>query len=460
MAYLPMEPLLADDAGGIEKKNLETYRYTFFGYQCFEWISEYTTVVTREEAELVASELVLYGWISQILDKSDRANSTRDDSIVFKMGRSTLYYVTDRGRCILGWEGSSVVDTASDDSILDQEGLAQQQRSLANRLRYGDSSKKRQPSSNSSHKHDAPPSSSATSSSSASTISNEELCSPPINGGSGPVLAAGDHIEVEFPTNVGKKPSAPEVRNDLDKVTERLLQLRSPSSQTDNDSASSSRPSSMILSTSLCNPDTDFITSAPLDSPLDPHSHWSKLRQILEDPLSRMYFRDFVKSQFCEENVNIWVAYHNLRRKCSQHPKRHKELLRDTYAIYDTYLSPTAATEVNIDFGLRQEIIAYVTDHFVPVHHNRTVDGHVPFVSNGLHHTPQQVTIIVNGHTAECLRTLLKLYDRVNEHICRIMAQDSVPKFIKTEKYKNLMSKTPPPPATRRESIDLKTAAH
>ncbi|KAI9494327.1 hypothetical protein BDB00DRAFT_818740 [Zychaea mexicana] len=489
MAYLPMESLLADDAGGIDKKNLDDFRYAFYGYQAFEWISEYTTVVTREEAEMVAAEFVLYGWIAQVLDKSDRDNSIRDESVVFKMGRGTVYHVTSRGRSVLGWD--KPLDKELRGTVTDNQDIViMKQRGLAARLKHIEkpatvptaipSSKKNKqaPASTNTDAASSPSSAASTAPSTASSTYSAESQNPSSSDDSSTEIipnALEGTEGLEFAMPVGKAKleqghdtlQASQTATDIDEVTERLLQLRSTGSE------SPSRPSSAIFNNDTTHhhhhTETDFITSAPLDGsvPLDPNSHWAKLRQILEDSLIRMYFRDFMKSQFCEENVKIWVDYYNIRKKCKRGNVSTKELLRDAYAMYDNYLAPDATLEVNIDHGLRQEIISYVTNNFTIYsgddhqhqyhHHHRHHHTHgsshqVPFVATAFQPNQQQVTVVVNGHTNECLRALLRLYDRVNEHICRIMAQDSVPKFIKTDKYRELVAHPPAP--VRRNSIE------
>ncbi|KAI9310707.1 hypothetical protein BX666DRAFT_2003973 [Dichotomocladium elegans] len=458
---------------GIDKSELEEYQYAFFGYQAFEWISEYTTAATREEAELVASEFVLYGWISQVLDKSDRENSSKDESVTFKMGRNTMYHVTARGRQVLGWDKPY----ASDECLADtHEQVIQRQRVLASRLRHSSSNLTKSLTRTSGKavagehaggtgKHSGIASSISSGSSAEEPISDVEVNSDLVGENSALHGLSG----VEFVSPIVQTGEVQEPDNDpqknIDEVTERLLQLRSPSNafhphqrQDTTDSAAtntttSSRPSS------LCTQDSINVAA------LDPNSSWSKLRQILLDPLMRMYFRDFLKSQFCEENVNIWVDYYNLRKKVQRYnrhdagtsgtgPVSTRELLQDSYAIYDTYLGPTATAEVNIDHQLRQEIIAYVSATFTVYNNNiptasskaAAAGGSIPFVSTAFQPThQQQVTLLVNGHTGQCLKSLLRLYDRVDDHICRIMAQDSVPKFVKTEKYRELVAHSASP---------------
>ncbi|KAI7884558.1 hypothetical protein K492DRAFT_142726 [Lichtheimia hyalospora FSU 10163] len=481
MAYLPMESLMADDAGvlGIETKHLEEYQYTFFGYQAYEWICEYTTAVTKEEAETVAAEYVLYGWISQVLDKSDRDNSVKDDSVTFRMGRNTMYHVTSRGRQVLGWDRPS----SSVSSQLDRhEVIVQRQRTLASRLKSSSSNSniaintqskpvpinKTTPSV-STPSPTATTSSTPSSTSGDSTIDGDESSADALNGFQG---VEGLEFNMPMEQNDDKKQHAPAAttaqhKTDIDEVTERLLQLRANGQQKhDNGLGKSrkqsiSRPSSIIMGPSNSN-SIDFITSAPMETVLDPHSHWYKLRQILNDPLLRMYFRDFLKSQYCEENVNIWVNFYELRKKCNKGGLSSRELLQDGYSIYDTYLAPDAPSEVNINHALKQEIIAFIASNFTVHHSGSNTDGHhhqstltggVPFGANAFQPAGQQMTVIVNGHATQCLRSLLKLYERVNEHICRTMAQDAIPRFIKTDKYHQLtVQPRPTTSVTRRNS--------
>ncbi|KAG2221593.1 hypothetical protein INT45_005167 [Circinella minor] len=514
MAYLPMESLLADDAGGIDKRNLEEFQYAFYGYQAFEWISEFTTAVTREEAEMVAAEFVLYGWIAQVIDRSDRDNSARDDTILFKMGRGTVYHVTSRGRSVLGWDKPidkellAKVEDNYDIVLLKQRGLAVRLRQIEKPPPHSavptsiPSSKKKpqqqnmtpSPSVTDGVSHSSSSTSPSTASSTYSAESEDVVSSCASSTEIGPNALDGSE-GLEFAMPMGKDAveegsrqiRPPKQMTDIDEVTEKLLQLRctgnvnmestrsssndnsnpfdDPSPGTTSPTSNTSRPSSLIYNNTISNvhnniTETDFITSAPLDGSvsLDPNSHWAKLRQILEDPLIRMYFRDFVKSQFCEENVNIWVDYYNIRKKCKRGNVSPRELLRDAYDIYDTYIAPDARLEVNIDHALRQEIISYVANNFTIYsgdvqQQHRHNQGSVPFVANAFQPNQQQVTVVVNGHTNQCLRALLRLYDRVNEHICRIMAQDSVPKFIKTDKYRDLTTNSPTS-AARRNSID------
>lgn len=340
---------------GLQHHYLEEYTHTFFGYQCFEWLMQYTTVVNRGEADMVAGELVLYGWIAHILDKSDLGNNTFDDSVLFRTSRNALYHITERGRLVLGWADSrsSAKSVSSTSSQKDSNGKTKKQQ-------------KQQ----------------------LQQLQHQSLTS---------IYASGEHP----------------------------------------------RPAS------ISNSETDVLTST------DDAAQFVRLRQILEDPLLRMYFRIYLKDNFCDENINFWVDYFAMRKKKkAQHTKNGlKDMISDSYAIYDTYLKSKAVHEVNIDHTLRKNIDALVKSTFSIVYDpkkhgnsNSPSSSAPPFASPAV--TPHSATttaISVNAPLAQCLHDLMKLYDQVNDHLCKMMAQDSVPRFLRTSKYQKLLNAHLPP---------------
>jgi hypothetical protein len=44
-------------------------------------------------------------------------------------------------------------------------------------------------------------------------------------------------------------------------------------------------------------------------------SHTSKLKQILEEPSIRSLFREFLRSNFCEENLSFWLDVQDFKRR-------------------------------------------------------------------------------------------------------------------------------------------------
>lgn len=102
----------SDRCNGIEVKdqqhNYEIYRHTFYGKAAVEWLLDYTTVISKEEAICIAQEFVNAQYIEQV------GEEYRNGPSLFRTGNSALYHFTEYGRAVVGWEslarsrGSSV----------------------------------------------------------------------------------------------------------------------------------------------------------------------------------------------------------------------------------------------------------------------------------------------------------------------------------------------------------------
>ncbi|KAI9257925.1 regulator of G protein signaling domain-containing protein [Sporodiniella umbellata] len=159
-------------------------------------------------------------------------------------------------------------------------------------------------------------------------------------------------------------------------------------------------------------------------------SNSARLQQILENAKLLPAFKEFLRSNYCEENLDFWIDYNTLRRKCRhQSPAlpstKQKDFLEDAYDIWHTYLDQGAPRELNVEHALCQEM-SRIMQSVVTV---------IPAYSGG-----GKPTILITAASAsQSLRMMLKLLDKVNDHICRLMASDSVPKFVKTLKYEKLI---------------------
>ncbi|ORZ19830.1 regulator of G protein signaling domain-domain-containing protein [Absidia repens] len=197
----------------------------------------------------------------------------------------------------------------------------------------------------------------------------------------------------------------------------------------------SSRPTSATMETPS-SPSPTYHSSPPLSSPSSSSSPSSassspsssqqydgssaRLMIILNDGQLRSLFTDFLRANFCSENLDFWIDYNNLRRKCkNQNPampsQNQMDLLEDAYGIWSTYLSPGAKWELNVDQDLQKEMA-------------RLVPSMVKIVP-----TTTYAPTVVNTSSqsnAQCLRSMIKRFDRVETQICRLMSADSVPKFI------------------------------
>ncbi|KAK6910327.1 hypothetical protein I203_104359 [Kwoniella mangroviensis CBS 8507] len=175
-------------------------------------------------------------------------------------------------------------------------------------------------------------------------------------------------------------------------------------------------------------------------------SHTARLKQILEEPALRSLFREFLRANFCEENLSFWLDVQDFKRrfqttssaiatpgsnknsKTTGHAameKHQQDLIAMAFVIYNTYLAPASPCELNIDHTLRAELIGYMNQ--ITADKDAGVKGRIePGIGNTLH--------------ASQLQTMVKLYERIQVYIFRLMATDSVPKFCKTERFLNLMS--------------------
>ncbi|KAJ2924946.1 hypothetical protein H1R20_g12152, partial [Candolleomyces eurysporus] len=172
-------------------------------------------------------------------------------------------------------------------------------------------------------------------------------------------------------------------------------------------------------------------------------SNTDRLRYILEEPGLRSLFREFLRGNFCEENLSFWLDVQDFKRKFNitssavavgparagsrntpgqaAMERHHESLINTAFVIYNTYLAPSSQCELNIDHGLRNELVKYL-EEVVTSLTGKAFQGRVE---------PEQATVF----NATQLQTMIRLYERIQMHVFRLMATDSVPKFIKTSKF-------------------------
>ncbi|KAL9538539.1 hypothetical protein MBANPS3_010851 [Mucor bainieri] len=570
MEWMPTDTILFDDVAGVSNENVTQFKDAFYGYQCFEWISEYTSVVSSEESEMIAAEFVQYGWMLQILDKSDKLSIRKDEATLFKYDRRTQYYLTEKGRQTLE----------------------------ANRFLHGSSSSNGNhhaaPSSRSRTQSSATTTNTATSSGSSSSSIKTSNSAPPQT----PLKAINlnkakkeEYASRLLPTTavtslpdstivipkaiitkqksvIGQQKPLPPPSDDMRAVTsssESILQIDNDSCDFGFSSASSTTSSaattvplataptlaSMVedgLGTEDGHNLQETLDQLKLHSRSDsgtalyaspdhcqqhqPNSQHARLETILEDPLIRMYFRHFLKSCFCEENINFWVDYTALIKKLGYvsedkdtikpeeilalPSKFCDSLLVHCCSIYNNYFCPeNAPSELNIDHGLRYDIVQYMQATFTSTVYSSDEEAanpkavvadasNVPFgsISVSSHgilsstaissfrrrkRRTHKLRLVGGGAGANsassdlsgtsgaslddsllfsirdgvqdspqtCLYKILLLYDQANNHVCRIMAQDSVPRFMKTQRYKELMKSYYLSPEERQKKLSM-----
>jgi len=173
-------------------------------------------------------------------------------------------------------------------------------------------------------------------------------------------------------------------------------------------------------------------------------SNTERLRHIIEEPQLRTLFREFLRSNFCEENLAFYIEVQDFKRKfnitssaiaspASQRGQKsstpgqaamerhHEALAQMAFVIYNTYLAPSSQCELNIDHGLRNELVAYLSEIITNMT-GKAFQGRVEMEQ-------------ANAFNATQLQSMIRLYERIQMHVFRLMAADSVPKFIKTPRF-------------------------
>ena len=164
-------------------------------------------------------------------------------------------------------------------------------------------------------------------------------------------------------------------------------------------------------------------------------SNTDRLKYILNEPAVRSLFRDFLRSNFCEENLAFWLEVEDFKRKFNTTSsarggdvrvagkgtpgqaameKHHEGLIKNAFLIYNLYLAPSSQCELNIDHGLRNELSGYLSDVIQSLT-GKTFQGRVELEQ-------------ANAFNATQLQTMIRLYERIQTHVFRLMATDSVPK--------------------------------
>jgi hypothetical protein len=206
----------------------------------------------------------------------------------------------------------------------------------------------------------------------------------------------------------------------------------------------------------------------------DRKSNTDRLKSILEEPALRHLFREFLRGNFCEENLSFWLDVQDFKRRFHttssananngasrssdagnggpsgsggaklnpngtlQTPgqaameKHHQSLVGMTFVIYNTYLAQGSACELNIDHALRNELFAYLNEVMLLHQGANAASGEPRSSGSGGSGRimlkgrvePEQA----NAFNATQLQAIIRIYERIQTHVFRLMATDSVPK--------------------------------
>uniref|UniRef100_A0A8C6WZ67 Si:ch211-117l17.6 n=1 Tax=Neogobius melanostomus TaxID=47308 RepID=A0A8C6WZ67_9GOBI len=106
-------------------------------------------------------------------------------------------------------------------------------------------------------------------------------------------------------------------------------------------------------------------------------------------------FRRFLQSEFSEENLDFWLACEDFRTISSE-----PELRSRAYEIYQEFLEPTSKREVNVDQSIRDQILGSL-----------------------------------DKPSALC-------FAAAQRHVFTLMEKDSLPRYVLSQKYQSLSSRS------------------
>ncbi|XP_042319718.1 regulator of G-protein signaling 1 [Sceloporus undulatus] len=137
-----------------------------------------------------------------------------------------------------------------------------------------------------------------------------------------------------------------------------------------------------------------YSTSKDVMFPAEEVIQWSQsLEKLLETPYGQDAFKEFLKSEFSDENIEFWLACEDYKKTQADH--LHSKAER----IYKEFVQSDAIKQVNIDFHTRKDIAKKAQDP-----------------------TPSS-------------------FDEAQRLVFVLMERDSYPRFLKSRFYLNLLSK-------------------
>lgn len=347
------------------KGPLQTFKCCFSAVTALEWLCDFTSIVGRDEAAEMAAHFVRFGLIALLSDKRKgndsaviftvRGASTGPNSAAapqgeFRCTAKAIYRITEEGRKVARWSEPGSRQLGRDSPSTSTQNLSMDRAS--------------------SDTHDG----------AAAT----ELSFGPGAGGQSPdtIATATDH-RIHRRISMAERLRAEYGGGDKSNTKE---------------------------------------------------SNTDRLKYILDEPALRSLFREFLRGNFCEENLSFWLEVQDFKRKFSitssamsvgsaggraapgqaAMEKHHESLIQMAFVIYNTYLAPSSQCELNIDHGLRNELVAYLNE-VMTESTGKAFQGRVE---------PEHA----HAFNATQLQTMIRLYERIQLHVFRLMATDSVPK--------------------------------
>ncbi|KAI0847557.1 RGS-domain-containing protein [Daldinia vernicosa] len=151
-------------------------------------------------------------------------------------------------------------------------------------------------------------------------------------------------------------------------------------------------------------------------------SNTQRLDKILSDAALRLLFRENLRETHCEENLSFYLDVDDFVKSCrtairqaTKTPSAStmdgiKEIMAQAYGIYNAFLAPGSPCELNIDHQLRNNLATRMTKA-----------------------VGQDVAMI------DTLHEVNTLFEDAQNAVFKLMASDSVPKFLRNAKYEHTL---------------------
>ncbi|KAG0248781.1 hypothetical protein BG011_009924, partial [Mortierella polycephala] len=208
--------------------------------------------------------------------------------------------------------------------------------------------------------------------------------------------------------------------------------------------------------------------SPPMSSSQPMASNTTRLNIILSNVTLRDLFKSFLKQNICEENLSFYLEVLDYKAKFNTlisstknynlsltdnlsqpYPPSLRELEKQTctqaFAIYETFLVQGAPREVNLPHQMRSDITAYMQAVVRNMENPEKNNGRGSSISTPS--SPSSPSSAsgdnesdkASGASPSKELIHISLFNTIHEHIFRLMSTDSVPKFTKTDKYREVM---------------------
>ncbi|PHH55939.1 Developmental regulator flbA [Ceratocystis fimbriata CBS 114723] len=151
-------------------------------------------------------------------------------------------------------------------------------------------------------------------------------------------------------------------------------------------------------------------------------SNTQRLEKILNDAALRLLFRENLRETHCEENLSFYMDVDEFVEACrmaihaaqknltTEAMEMIKEIMAQAYGIYNAFLAPGSPCELNIDHQLRNNLAMRMTKA-----------------------VGKDITMV------ETLQDVMGLFEDAQSAVFKLMASDSVPKFLKASKYEHTL---------------------